>query len=693
MMKQLSFFRLLGVILAFAGITSCTDDTILNETTEDQIVEGNKEEVSITAGAEELEEDTVDISLSTRTILRTGNVIIWGANDAINVWLDDSMQKFKTISGGERAVFQGLADALSSVDNAYALFPYDENATLSGSTITTKLNAEQTAHENSFDINSAVSVARFTASGQEAGGIFYNVCSFVRFAISSEYSGEKIVSATFSSNNGEALAGDLSIDLSNVEEPIGSVISNAQTSVTISAEGTFDGEFLNDGTSYVFIILPQTLQGFTLTLTSESGRTSSLVADMSFGFERSKVVNLGELNPTEWSKDYEDEGDHWVVYTAKGLYEWATKVNGGDFTTDKYGEGDVDLGLVLANDIDLNDYIYDGAWKPVCSQEHPYEGVIDGKEFAIKNMKIENREHPQYQGFLGWMREHSSVSNLDFESPVITSELKGTDDSERVDDSYVGVIAGAMNVIGGTETLDGATISNCHVTNGSVTGGEGVGGIVGRSFATRDVVENCTYAGTVNGIMFVGGIIGSNEGFVTNCHFNGTVMFDEERATGVGRIGGIVGSNNSAGVIGCTAQGTVSGGDERYVGGIVGVNNGPLYGCASSVTVNGENGGAIVGHIYGTMGASYAISGSANYGIVCWIQSNGIVDHCYTTLAIVPTSGNADLSSYQVTNISDNVSVMNTVLSESPTASGWRFVENDGSIVDSSVFPYIAKPQ
>ena len=172
MMKQLSFFRLLGVILAFAGITSCTDDTILNETTEDQIVEGNKEEVSITAGAEELEEDTVDISLSTRTILRTGNVIIWGANDAINVWLDDSMQKFKTISGGERAVFQGLADALSSVDNAYALFPYDENATLSGSTITTKLNAEQTAHENSFDINSAVSVARFTASGQEAGGIF-----------------------------------------------------------------------------------------------------------------------------------------------------------------------------------------------------------------------------------------------------------------------------------------------------------------------------------------------------------------------------------------------------------------------------------------------------------------------------------------------------------------------------------------
>lgn len=694
-MRKSNYFKLWSVILACAGITSCSEDVqLVEESVKEDVIETEKEEVSFDASFEEITEEPLIQEASTRTILRTGNVAIWAANDAISVWLGDEMEKFVTISGGERAVFEGLASEMASLGNAYALYPYDENAKLSGTTITTVLNADQKAYENSYDINSAVTVSRLSASEQETGGLFYNVCSFLRFSISSSYQGEKIVSATLAGRNGEALAGDLSIDVSNVEEPIGSIIGNAKTSVTIDTEGTMDGEFLHDGkSSYVFILLPQTLQnGFALTLTSESGRTWQYVYDSSVTFRRSAVNTLNNLVP-EWTDDYTDNGDHWVVYTAKGLYEWATRVNGGDFTTDKYGEGDVDLGLVLANDIDLNDYIYEGAWKPVCSQEHPYKGVIDGKGYAIKNMKIENRTHPQDQGFLGWMQEHSSVSNLDFESPVIVSELKGTDDNERFDDSYVGVIAGAMNVLGEFQTYDGATISNCHVTNGSITGGEGVGGIVGRSFATRDVIENCTYAGSVTGIMFVGGIIGSNEGFVTNCHFNGTATFDENRATGVGRIGGVVGSNNSAGVIGCTAQGTVSGGDERYVGGVVGKNNGPLYGCASAVKVQGLHGGAIAGATLGTMGASYAINGSANYGIVWWIEDGkGIVDQCYTTISNVPASSKVDLSDYIITDISSHIDAMNTVLSESPTASGWQFVENDGSIVDSSVFPYIAKP-
>ena len=695
-MKKCNLFKFWSVILAIAGITSCSENVeFLDESNNESSTDENKEEVSFIASFEEIEEDTIDLSdLTTRTMLRTGNTSIWVANDAISVWLDGQMEKFVTLSGGERAVFEGLASSMSSIGSAYALYPYDENAEISGTTITTMLNANQKAYENSYDINSSIAVSLLTASEQEAGGMFCNVCSFLRFSIDPEYSGEKIVSATFSGNSGEALAGKMSIDISNVEEPVGTIVGNPQTSVTIDSEGTMDGELLNDGTTYLFIIAPQTLaNGFSLTFTSETGKTCTFSTSVSNTFNRNGVKNLGKLKP-EWSTDYEDKGDHWVVYTAKGLYEWATRVNGGDFTTDKYGEGDVDLGLVLAGDIDLNDYIYDGAWKPVCSQEHPYEGEIDGKEFAIKNMKIENREHPQYQGFLGWMREHSSVSNLDFESPVITSELKGTDDSERFDDSYVGVIAGAMNVFGEFHTYDGATISNCHVTNGSVTGGEGVGGIVGRSFATRDVVENCTYAGAVNGIMFVGGIIGSNEGFVTNCHFNGTATFDEERATGVGRIGGIVGSNNSAGVIGCTAQGTVSGGDERYVGGIVGGNNGPLYGCVSAVNVQGEHGGAIAGTTLGIMGASYAVNASANYGIVWWIEDGkGVVENCYTTISNAPASSKVDLSDYIINDISSHIDAMNTVLSESPTASGWRFVENDGSIVDSSVFPYIAKPQ
>lgn len=697
-MKKTNMFKLLGTMLLFAGMVSCSEDNaLIEELDNDTPVETEeKKETSFSATTEEIMEDTINTPLlPTRTILRTGNVAIWAANDAISVWMNDGMQKFVTLSGGERAVFEGLTAAMSTLSDAYALYPYDEHAALSGTTMTTVLNADQKAYENSYDIHSAVAVSQLVASEQEAGGLFRNVCSFIRFSISSEYSGEKVMSATFSGRNGEALAGDLSIDVTNIEQPVGRIIGNEKTSVTIDANGTMDGELLNDGTTYVFIILPQTLsKGFEIKLTSESGKTCTFKSSASNSFLRSGVKNLGALNPV-WQNDYEDKGDHWIVYTAKGLYEWATTVNGGDFDTDKYGEGDTDLGLILANDIDLNDYIYNGAWKPVCSQEHPYEGIINGQNHTIKNMKIEGREHPMNQGFLGWIQEHSSVSNLNFETPVIVSYQKGTDDNERYDDSYVGVVVGAMNIMGDIHIYEGATISNCHVTGGSVTGGEGVGGIVGRSFATRDVITGCTYSGEVNGIMFAGGIIGSNEGFVTDCHFNGTVTFDAERSTGVGRIGGIVGSNNSAGVIGCTAQGVVNGDDERYVGGIVGVNNGPLYGCASAVTVNGEHGGAIAGVTLGTMGASYAVKASAHWGIVWWVESNGVVNNCYTTVTTVSAASNAELDGFMIleNEISGYINEMNATLEDSPIASEWKFIQNDGSVVDSSVFPIIAVRQ
>ena len=694
-MKRSNLFRLLGVILAFAGITSCSDDVVTLEEQNEivSVEEGEKEEVTFDASFEDVTEEPIDGDLSTRTILRVGNTTIWGANDAISVWMNGEMEKFVTVAGGERAVFEGLATAMSSLGNAYALFPYNEEATLSGTTITTTLNADQKAYENSFDIHSSVAVSQLSASEGEAGGLFYQVGAFIRFYISTKYEGEDVVSVTFSGRNNEALAGDMNINITNVTNPVGTITGNGKTSVTISAEGTRDGKLRNDSTSYVFIIAPQTLtNGFTVTLTSKTGKTCTFESSRSNTLERAVVKNLGALHPV-WGKDYDDEGDHWVVYTAKGLYDWATQVNGGDFYTDKYGEGDTDLGLVLGSDIDLDDYVYNGAWKPVCSQAHPYEGVIDGKGYTIKNMEIKNREHPTHQGFLGWMDENSSIKDFNFENPKIISDMKGTNDNSRDDDSYVGVLVGAMNTKGEFTTYQSAAITNCHVTNGSVTGGEGVGGLIGRSFATRDIITNCSYSGSVNGIMFVGGIIGSNEGFMTNCHFNGTVTFDEDRATGVGRIGGISGSNNSAGIIGCTAQGTVNGSGGEYVGGIVGGNNGQLYGCASAVTVNGKNGGAIAGVTLGTMGASYACGTSASYGIVWWVEDNGIVDNCYTTLSGT-VSGNKDLSSYVVDDVSSCMQQMNSVLSDitlsAPYVESWEFVTNDGTIVESSVFPIIA---
>lgn len=77
---------------------------------------------------------------------------------------------------------------------------------------------------------------------------------------------------------------------------------------------------------------------------------------------------------------------------------------------------------------------------------------------------------------------------------------------------------------------------------------------------------------------YLGGIAGSNEGTILNCSFRGTV-------TGKEQAGGIAGINESTGSIyGCTASGTVAG--ESATGGIAGQNSGTITQCINQSAVN-----------------------------------------------------------------------------------------------------------
>ena len=69
-----------------------------------------------------------------------------------------------------------------------------------------------------------------------------------------------------------------------------------------------------------------------------------------------------------------------------------------------------------------------------------------------------------------------------------------------IDDGYVGVIVGRLN----QEDIfnySSAAITNCHVINPTVSGGENVGGIVGRSYGRNDAIKGCTVSGgTIEGL-------------------------------------------------------------------------------------------------------------------------------------------------------------------------------------------------
>ena len=94
-------------------------------------------------------------------------------------------------------------------------------------------------------------------------------------------------------------------------------------------------------------------------------------------------------------------------------------------------------------------------------------------------------------------------------------------------------------------------------------------------------VQDLTVKGTVapgGTCSTVGGIAGVNEGILQGCAFRGSV-------TGETAVGGVVGRNGDSGqLIGCSAAGTVNG--RTATGGIAGRNAGLLLNCENSAGVN-----------------------------------------------------------------------------------------------------------
>ena len=122
---------------------------------------------------------------------------------------------------------------------------------------------------------------------------------------------------------------------------------------------------------------------------------------------------------------------------------------------------------------------------------------------------------------------------------------------------------------------------------GAVSGAKSTGGLVGESVNLGVIVGSTagvrvTDTGADEGT-YIGGLVGLNAGPIIDSHATGNVLGDEG-------VGGLVGSNSGAGGInrisGSTASGTVTG-ITNLVGGLVGENNGPIINSRATGTVRG----------------------------------------------------------------------------------------------------------
>jgi formylglycine-generating enzyme required for sulfatase activity len=194
-------------------------------------------------------------------------------------------------------------------------------------------------------------------------------------------------------------------------------------------------------------------------------------------------------------------------------------------------------------------------------------------------------------------------------------------------------IAGSGIYVGGLIGRNDGTVIRCDST-GSVSGGSIVGGLVGENKGT---MTHCRATGSVSGSYNVGGLVGSNWGNIAASHSSASVDGD-------GSVGGIAGENVGS-MTHCYSTGPVSVGEpyEGGGGGLVGENYATVVSCYSTSAVSGNRVvGGLVGENYATVSFSYSVgpvSGEDYIGGLAG-SNEGHLTQCYS---IGRVSGNSNV--------------------------------------------------
>ena len=174
---------------------------------------------------------------------------------------------------------------------------------------------------------------------------------------------------------------------------------------------------------------------------------------------------------------------------------------------------------VLMNDIDL-DGSESNQWTPIGTSSNKYGGTFDGKGYTIRGLYI-NSDANDKIGFISYTGTSAKIKNLTLEGSVTATSNYAN----------VGAFVG---------TMDGGLLTDC-TNKATVNGVMYVGGLVGcvsYDSSNKAKVEKSVNQGAVTGTFSgAGGISGNNYGIVENCYNTGTV-------TGVDQVGGIIGLAN-----------------------------------------------------------------------------------------------------------------------------------------------------
>lgn len=208
--------------------------------------------------------------LTKTTLANAEGVVHWEDGDAINILYGSTgNQQFKIQSHDEAsAVFSGKVD--SGASEFYAVYPYNGENSLAGSTLTATVPASQTLRAGSFQSGAAVAVA-YTTGNTLA---FHQATAILGITLADYMT--NVESIEFSGNNNEFVAGEVSIAMNTSTGAINSVTPP----VTGSKEVTLEGGSFSAGATYYLSFIPQNFtKGVKVIVTFDDGKTAIATSD------------------------------------------------------------------------------------------------------------------------------------------------------------------------------------------------------------------------------------------------------------------------------------------------------------------------------------------------------------------------------------------------------------------------------
>jgi hypothetical protein len=297
--------------------------------------------------------------------------------------------------------------------------------------------------------------------------------------------------------------------------------------------------------------------------------------------------------------------------------------------------------FVLGSDIDCSDTVNwnsGNGFNPIGGGSD-FWGVLDGNYFTVRNLYI-NRPEENSVGLFRTV-EGGVVGSLNFDGADITGAdrvgvVSGDAEEGEFYDIHVTnstVVAEGHDEVGGLLGYGVETIMEECSFNGTVTGGNRVGGLVGYEEVSMNMT-NSYNLGTVNGYIRVGGLIGSVEGTLSmvGSYNKGNIVSEfAEIYESYQGVGGLVGAAWQSTILRSYNEGSIStNGGELYVGGLVGggglVNIQQSYNVGNiSVFSDGHSYYNGTGGILGS-GINATIRDSYNWGNISEDLAEGITE-------------------------------------------------------------------